>query len=285
MKKINFLIITLFIWVISFNACSTGSDPQPIVNDMFKIPINYALEFVNNNNRIAMEINGIVLNHLNTTKDRITTNVAECIKAMVYRNATTKALDSIVVDYGNKLCYSNGTEFLGKIVVKSTDKNLKNFDVVLRKLKTRYFSITGDFKVTITGAEGGGDFTISSSNLKYIITDKITEEKTQFSISNYNSSYKFIRSEKNESDYIDDIFTFTTTMSGVMPDGATYTFTSKDELKYTYRCKNILGGKATIELSDLGEAIADFGGGDVDKDCDRKVTVSVEGIEYSTDLR
>ncbi len=285
MKKINLLIITLFIWVISFNACSTGSDPQPIVNDMFKIPINYALEFVNNNNRIAMEINGIVLNHLNTTKDRIKTNVAECIKAMVYRNATTKALDSVVVDYGNKLCYSNGTEFLGKVVVKPTDKSLKNFDVVLRKLKTRYFSITGDLKVIITGAKGGGDFTISSSNLKYIITDKITDEKIQFPISNYNSSYKFVRSEKEDPDYIDDVFTFTSTMNGVMPDGATYTFTSKDGLKYTYRCKNILGGKASIELSDLGEAIADFGGGDVDRDCDKKVTVSVEGIEYSTDLR
>ncbi len=286
MKKINLLVTTIILFfAISFHSCSTGSDPQPTVNDMFKIPINYALRFANVTNDIAMEVNAIALNHLKTTNNRIKSNVPECLKALVYRNQTSKTLDSIVMDYGDRrICYSNGAEFLGRIVVKSADDNLKKFNVTLKRLKSRYFSISGDFEIIITGNKGGDDFTISSANLKYVITDKTTDKVTEFPISNYKSTYKFIRSEEEDRDYIDDVFTFTSSFDGVMPDGATYAFSTEEDLKYTYRCKNILGGKAAIELSDLGKAIADFGGGDVDRDCNKNVSISVEGIEYSIDL-
>ncbi len=284
MKKINLLIITILLSVFSFHSCSTGADPQPVVNDLFKIPINYTLDFTKIVNGVAMEINGITLNHLNTTKDRIKSNVPDCLKAMVYRNPSTQKLDSVVMNYGNVLCYSNGMQLLGKIVVKADDNSLKKFTATLKGLKTREYSIYGDFKIVITGAEGGKDFTISSSNLKFSLTDKIKEEVYEFPISNYKSDYKFIRSEKKELDYIDDIFTFTIALEGKMPDGSKYTLSTNDDLKYTYRCKNILGGVATIGLSDLGEASVNFGNGDLDRDCDNKVTVSVEGIEYSFDI-
>ncbi|MBL4559422.1 MAG: hypothetical protein JKX79_00410 [Labilibaculum sp.] len=278
-RSISGLILIICI-LFAGNSCSTGSDPEGVILDAFYVPAELALQITNVFNDLAMDVNGIAMHNLGFKEDTITENVAKCVTALVYR---TSVLDSIVLNYGTSNCSSNGAGFKGKVIVSPKDEGLESFDIQLKDFSSQGFDITGTIDFQITGNTDGDDFSISMENAKFLITG--TDEIVYtFSISNINSIYTFREDEEDDMAYVDDIFEFTTNLTGETPDGALFTLESVSDLIYAYSCKNIIGGKADFTLTDVGAGEVNFGGGDTDEDCDAKVILSMSGAKVTITL-
>lgn len=281
-RSISGLILIICI-LFAGNSCSTGSDPEGVILDAFYVPAEVTLQIQNVFNDLAMDVNGIVMHNLDFQEDTITKNVAKCVTALVYRNSATLVLDSIVLNYGTSNCTSNGGSFKGKVIVSPKDENPKSFDIKLRDFSSHGFDITGALGFQITGGTDGDDFSISMENAEFLITG--TDETVYtFLVAAINSSYVFSRDEDDSSTYIDDVFEFTTSLSGETPDGALFTLESVSDLTYAYSCKNIIGGTADFTLTDFGDGEVNFGGGDPDDDCDAKVILSTSGAKVTITL-
>ncbi|MUP37901.1 hypothetical protein [Labilibaculum euxinus] len=277
--------LALSFCVLLVNSCSTGSDPEDIILDVFSVPAELTLQIENVFNDLAMDVNGIAMHKLEFTGDLITTNVAKCLKASVHRNSQTFVLDSIVLDYGTVTCSSNGAAFKGKVIVDPKDEDLKSFDIRLKDFKSYGYSITGAIEFQITGETAGKDFSMKMENAEFLISGT-GETVYTVTVASINNVYTFFKSEEGLTDYTDDIFKFTTSLSGETPDGALFNLESSSDLIYAYSCKNIIGGKADFSLSDIGDGIVNFGGGDPESesDCDAKATVSAFGANISITL-
>jgi hypothetical protein len=277
--------LILFICILfTGNSCSTGSDPEGVILDAFYGPAEVALQITNIFNDLAMDVNGIAMHNLDFEEDTITKNVATtCLKALVYRNSTTSVLDSIVLNYGTSNCTSNGASFKGKVIVNPKDENLKSFDIQLKDFSSQGFDITGSIVFQITGDTDGHDFSMNMENGKFLISG--TDETVYtFSVSAINNSYTFSKDQDDKSAYIDDVFKFTTSLSGESYDGALFTLESVSDLTYAYSCKNIIGGRADFTLTDVGDGEVYFGGGDTDEPCDSKVSLSTSGASVTITL-
>ncbi len=279
-RIISGLILSICI-LFSGNSCSTGSDPEGVILDVFYVPAEVALQITNIFNDLAMDVNGIAMHNLDFEEDTIIKNVAtKCLKALVYRNSTTSVLDSIVLNYGTSNCTSNGASFKGKVIVSPKDENLKSFDIQLKDFSSQGFDITGTIDFQITGDKDGDDFSISMENGKFLI-DGTDDTVYTFSVSALNNSYTFSKNQEDKSAYIDDVFKFTTSLSGENYDGALFSLESDGDLTYTYKCKNIIGGRANFSLSDVADGKVYFGGGDPDEPCDAKVILSTAGANVT----
>ncbi|PKQ63713.1 hypothetical protein BZG01_15470 [Labilibaculum manganireducens] len=275
--------LALSFCVLLVNSCSTGSDPEDIILDVFSVPAELTLQIENVFNDLAMDVNGIAMHKLEFTGDLITTNVAKCLKASVHRNSETSVLDSIVLDYGTATCSSNGAAFKGKVIVDPKDGDLKSFDIRLRDFSSYGYSITGTVDFQITGETAGNDFSMKMENAEFLINGT-GETVYTVTVASINNVYTFLKSEAGSPAYIDDVFKFTTSLSGETPDGVLFNLESSSDLIYAYSCKNIIGGKADFSLSDIGDGIVNFGGGDPESDCDAKATVSAFGANISITL-
>ncbi|MBN2596727.1 hypothetical protein [Labilibaculum sp.] len=281
-RLISGFIISVSI-LFTVNSCSTGSDPEDIILDVFSVPAELTLQIENIFNDLAMDVNGIAMHKLEFKGDSIVTNVAKCLKVSVHRNAETFVLDSIVLDYGTSTCLSNGAAFKGKVIVDPKDEKLESFDIRLKDFSSYGYSITGTIEFQITGETAGDDFSMTMENAEFLISG--TEEMVYtVSVSSISNVYTFLKSEEGESAYIDDVFKFTTNLLGETPDGVSFALESNSDLVYAYSCKNIIGGKADLSLSDVGDGIVNFGGGDPDSDCDAKATVSAFGANITITL-
>ncbi|MGQ1908784.1 hypothetical protein ACT3CE_03245 [Marinifilum sp. RC60d5] len=267
--------LLLFIFMGLCNSCSTGADPEDFIDDIFTVPLEYCLQIQNISNDMVMDVNAIVFNNLDTNKDTIDDEIASCVTPVIHRNAATSEIDSIVIDYGSSACTSNGGSFKGKMIVEPTDASLKNFELRLSDFYSQGFDIRGVMNLQIAD-EAGEDFTSVFSDVEFDVTDSDDVVYT-FYVSEINSSYTFVKSEELDIDYVDDIFSFTTSLNGVDPNGAQFSLESSSGLTYAYSCDNIIGGNATFVLTDFGEGEVDFGGGDTDNDCDADVSVQSQG--------
>ncbi|PKQ65881.1 hypothetical protein BZG02_02440 [Labilibaculum filiforme] len=275
--------VTLSIGILLVNSCSTGSDPEDVILDVFSVPAELSLQIENSFNDLAMDVNGIVMHKLAFEGDFITTNVATCLTASVHRNATTSVLDSVVLDYGTSTCSSNGAAFKGKVVVDPIDETLKTFDIRLTDFYSYGYNISGTISFQITGKTDGNDFSMTMENAKVLITGTDDVVYT-ISVANISNVYTFLKNEDGSSTYIDDVFQFTTSLTGETPDGVTFNLESSSDLIYAYSCKNIIGGKASLTLSDVGDGEVNFGGGDPELDCDAKVNLSASGANITITL-
>ncbi|MDM8159130.1 hypothetical protein QUH73_04780 [Labilibaculum sp. K2S] len=275
--------LVLSFCVLLVNSCSTGSDPEDIILDVFSVPAELSLQIENVFNDLAMDVNGIAMHKLKFTGDLITTNVAKCLKASVHRNSETSVLDSIVLDYGTSICSSNGAAFKGKVIVDPKDEDLKSFDIRLKDFKSYGYSVTGTIEFQITGETAGNDFSMTMENAEFLISGT-GETVYTVTVASINNVYTFLKSEEGSTAYIDDVFKFTTNLSGKTPDGVLFDLESSSDLIYAYSCKNIIGGKADFSLSDVGDGTVNFGGGDPDSDCDAKVAVSAFGANITITL-
>lgn len=259
--------------LLSGNSCSTGSDPEPEVLDVFTVPAQIAIQIHNIVNDLAMEVNGIAMHNLNFEEDTIKVDVSDCLDALVYRDASTSVLDSIVLDYGTTSCASNGASFQGKIVVDPKNEALSKFDIRLRDFSSSSYDITGTIEFESTTIVSGSDFLLDVKNANFSIlgSDEITYF---FPISSVINEYTLIENDDNTT-YTDDIFEFTSTLSGGTPDGMFFNLESVDVLTYDYSCKNINGGDADFSIVDLGDGTIDYG--DPDSDCDTNATLRVSG--------
>lgn len=276
--------LILFICILfTGNSCSTGADPEGVILDVFYVPAEVALQITNIFNDLAMDVNGIAMHNLDFEEDTITKNVETCVNALVYRTSTTSVLDSIVLNYGTTNCTSNGASFKGKVIVSPKDENLKLFDIQLKDFYSQGFDIAGTIEFQITGDTDGNDFSISMENAEFLIAG--TDETVYtFSVTAIKSSYTFSKNEEGSSTYKDDVFEFTTSLSGETPDGALFALESVSDLTYAYSCKNIIGGRADFSLTDVGDGEVNFGGGDPDEDCDAQVILSTSGADVTITL-
>jgi len=259
-----------------FNSCSTGTDPEDVIADVFSGPLEFTLQIQNITNDMAMDVNAVVFNNLDTKKDTITDEIADCVEALIYRNSDETLIDSIVIDYGKTTCNSNGGSFRGKMIVDPSDASLTNFEVRFSEFYSKGFDISGIMNFQIVDI-AGEDFTMSFDDATFVYTDS-NDEKSTFEISEMSSAYTYIKSEEQDVDYVDDIFEFTSSLSGTHPNGTTFSLISDDELTYAYSCKNIIGGNATFVLTDVGEGDVNFGGGDTFDDCNGNVSVNSQDV-------
>ncbi|WP_372753810.1 hypothetical protein [Labilibaculum sp.] len=272
MRKIS-LSFLLFICILFIgNSCSTGSDPEDVIDDVFAEPVEVCLNLQNVFNDLSMNINGIVMHNLEFEDDTITKDVEDCLDALVYRDEETLALDSIILDFGSSDCDSNGGSFEGEVVVEPLNDALTDFDVRLSDFYAGDYEITGTIEFQITGETAGDDFAISLSDAEFMDDDSLV-----YSVSSLIGTYTFIEDEEDDDDYTDDIFDFTVSMSGETSDGIAFYLESESDLTYAYSCENIIGGDAVFTLEDVSEGEVDYGGGSTDYDCDTKVSVSIEG--------
>ncbi|RUT79283.1 hypothetical protein [Ancylomarina longa] len=260
------------------NSCSSGADPDAIILDVFSVPAENALQIQNAANDLSMDVNGILMNNLDFDQDTIKENTSDCLKALIYRNTLTSKLDSLVLDYGTSYCSSNGGRFKGKVIVIPENENLKLFTITLSDFFASGYEIKGNVAFEITGDVVGKDFSITSSDLTFILENT----EIAFNILGLDSKYVFLNDEEDDVSYIDDVFKFTTSISGETPDGASFSFDSDDGLIYAYLCKQIIGGEALFVLSNVGEATFEFGAGDPVDDCDNIVNLIGEtaNIEF-----
>lgn len=283
-RIVSSILLSVFI-LFTGNSCSTGSDPEGVILDVFSVPAEVVLQIENVFNDLAMDVNGIAMHNLDFEEKTITKNVSTCVTASVYRDLTSSVLDSIVLNYGTSNCASNGASFKGKVIVDPKDENLKSFDIQLKDFSSYGYDITGSIEFQITGDTDGDDFSISMKDAKFAITG--TDETVYtFLVASINNSYIFSKDEDDSSAYIDDVFNFTSNLTGETPDGALFTLESVSDLTYAYSCKNIIGGKASFTLSDVADGVVDFGGGDPDEtsDCDANVTLSTSGVSTTITL-
>jgi len=261
------------------NSCSTGSDPEDIIDNVFSDPAEVCLNIQNVFNDLSMNINGIVMHNLSFEDDTITKDVEDCVDALVYHDSETLELDSVVLDFGSSVCSSNGGSFTGEVVIEPINDDLTDFDVRLRDLYAGDYLITGNIEFQITGETPGNDFSIILSDAKFTYEDTVV-----YSVSSLIGTYTFIEDEDDDDDYDDDIFDFTLSMSGETSDGLSFSLESESELTYAYSCGNIIGGDAVFVLEDVSEAAVDYGGGSPDNDCDSEVSVTIVGATIYVDL-
>ncbi len=284
MNKI-FAGFVLSLVLFSGNSCSTGADPEPVVLDVFTVPAQISMQIHNILNDLAMEVNGIAMHNLNSEAGKIVTDVNDCVNAMVYRDAATSVLDSIVLDYGTTSCASNGANFLGKVVVDPKDEVLTKFDIRLRGLSSSTYNITATIDFEITSVVKGSDFIfdVKSANFSILGSD---ETRFDFSISSIINEYSLVKNEEDSDAYTDDVFEFTSALSGTTPDGMLFSLESVDVLTYAYSCNNIIGGEANFSIVDLGDGIIDYGGGDPAEksDCDSNAILRVSGKNITMTL-
>jgi len=276
--NLKFLTAILFVLLGLglFNSCSTGSDPEDVIDSVFSDPLEFTLQIQNITSDITMDVNAVVFNNLDTNKDTITDEIPDCVEALIYRNADETEIDSIVIDYGKTSCTSNGGSFRGKMIVDPSDASLTSFEVRFSEFYSKGFDISGVMNLQIDDV-AGEDFTMSFDNATFLYTDS-NDEKSTFEISEMSSAYTYIKSEEQDVDYVDDIFEFTTSLSGIHPIGTTFSLVSDSKLTYAYSCKNIIGGDATFVLTDVGEGDVDFGGGDTFDDCNGNVSVNSQDV-------
>ncbi|MDQ2179880.1 hypothetical protein [Marinifilum sp. D714] len=263
-----------FLFAGTMNSCSTGSDPEDIIDDIFTVPATYCLNINNGINDMVMDVNAIVMNNLDTKKDTIDDEIASCVTPVIHR--TGEVIDSIVIDYGASSCTSNGGRFKGKVVVDPVDENLQNFDVRLTDFYANGFDVKGEFTFNIVGTTAGRDFSVSSSTIKFSITDS-ESNVTEFPVTSFEADYKYIRSEEDNVDYVDDIYHLTSDIDITYPTGALMSLTSQTDLLYAYACKNVIGGTALFTLQDIGDGIVNYGGGDTVENCDGDASVTAQG--------
>lgn len=282
MKRI-FGAVLLSISLLIGNSCSTGSDPEPQILDVFAAPTEIVLQIQNICNDIAMDVNGIAMHNLEFEKDTIQgDDIATCLDALVYRNSS--ALDSIVLNYGTSNCASNGGSFIGKMIVEPTGKELKSFDIQLIDFSSQSITIEGLMNFQITSDKAGEDFNFEMSNAQFSITGSDTLIYT-FQVSSISNSYEFIDGGEDDEVYTDDVFDFTTNLSGVTPEGNSFTLESTDDFTYAYSCKNIIGGKANYTLENVGDGSLNYGEGNLEKDCDdSNVIITTAGYDFTIKL-
>ena len=273
------LIALLFIGTT--NSCSTGSDPEDIIDDVFAVPASYCLAINNGINDIVMDVNAIVMNNLDTKKDTIDDEIAKCVTPVIHR--TGVAIDSVVIDYGTSACTSNGGSFIGKMKVMPENEKLQKFQIELIDFVANGLNVTGKFNFDIVGDVAGRDFSVSSSTIKFSFTDSEKNVFT-FPVTSFEADYKYIRSEKNDRDYVDDIYNLTSDIDITYPSGALMSLTSQSDLLYAYSCKNIIGGTALFTLQEIGEGVVNYGGGDTIDDCDGDVSVTAQGSTITISL-
>jgi len=252
---------------LSGNSCSSGADPDAIILDVFSVPAENCLQIQNVLNDLAMDVNGILMHNLDLEQDTIKENVASCVNALIYRNELTSKLDSMVLDYGTSYCSSNGGRFKGKVIVLPQAENLKLFSVGFFDFFASGYKITGNISMKINGDIAGRDFSHHSTDLSFLIENT----EFRFTLNEYNSTYIFINDEEGNANYMDDIYQFTSSFSGETPDAISFTFDNQIGLTYAYSCNQIIGGKASFVLTDVGNGSFDFGGGDPTDDCDNVV--------------
>ncbi|MCT4602352.1 MAG: hypothetical protein N4A59_05480 [Marinifilum sp.] len=275
-------LIVLFFLGTS-NSCSTGSDPEDIIEEVFSVPLEFCLEIQNGINDIVMDVNAIAMNNLDTKKDTIDDEIAKCVTPVIHR--TGELIDSIVIDYGaSSTCKSNGGNFKGKMIVDPADENLTNFEIRFSDdFVANGFDVAGKIAYNIVGGDPGRNFSVSSATMSFSFTDS-DDKLFTFTVPSVESDYTYLKSENEDVDYVDDIFKLTTDMDVTNPNGAQMSLTSESDLIFAYACNNIIGGNALFVLQDIGEGKVDFGGGDTIDDCDGKVRVNAEGGSITIDL-
>lgn len=275
------LIWLISIYLLFANSCSSGSDPEDIITEDFSVPLEYCLLINNGINDIIMDINAIAMNNLNTEKDTIDDEIAACVTPVIHRTGTV--IDSIVIDYGNSSCKSNGGSFKGKVIVDPESTDLFNFEIRFKDFVANGFGVTGSLAFNVEGRIAARDFSISSSALSFSFTDSESNIRS-FTISTFEADYFYLRSENDDIDYVDDIFKLTYDMDITDPNGAQMSLTSNSDLIYAYSCKNIIGGTSAFELQSIGKATVNYGGGDTTDDCDERVSVNLEGSTIAINL-
>ncbi|MCY1632782.1 hypothetical protein [Marinifilum sp. D737] len=264
------------------NSCSTGPDPEDIIDDVFTFPAKYCLTINNGINDIVMNVNAIVMNNLDTNKDVIDDEIPDGVTPTIYR--TGEVIDSVVIDYGaEKTISSIGGKFKGKVVVDPADEKLQKFEIRLQDLEVNNFDVTGAFNFDIVGDVAGRDFSVSSSTVKFSITDS-ESNVTEFPVTSFEAAYKYVRSENDDVDYVDDIYNIISDIDITYPTGAVMSLTNQSDLLYAYACKNVIGGTALFTLQDIGEGIVNYGGGDTVDNCDGDASVTSQGSTITISL-
>ncbi|NOU58810.1 hypothetical protein [Marinifilum caeruleilacunae] len=263
------------------HSCSTGSDPEDIIEEVFSVPAEYCLLINNGMNDIIMDVNAIVMNNLETVKDTIDDEIADCVTPVIHR--TNSIIDSVVIDYGTSNCTSIGGRYTGKVIVDPDDENLLDFEIRFTDLVVNGFDVSGKMSFNVIGREAGRNFSVAATNVQFSFKDS-DENDIIFPMTSYEATYTYVRSEEDDMDYVDDIYTITNDVAITYPDGALMTLTSQSDLTYAYTCKNVIGGTALFTLQNVGEGIVNYGGGDSFDDCDGDVSVSAEGSTITISL-
>jgi hypothetical protein len=272
MRRIISSLVLFVCFLFIGNSCSTGTDPDDVIDSVFSEPVEACLNIHNVFNDLAMNINGIVMHNLDFEDDTITKDVEDCLDAVLYRDSVTSALDSIVLDFGSSDCDSNGGTFDGEVVIEPLDDDLTDFDVRLSDFYSGDYLITGTIDFQITGDTAGDDFSITLTDAEFTDDDSLV-----YTVSSLIADYTFIEDEEDDDDYTDDIFDFTLSMSGETSDGVSFSLESESDLTFAYSCEDIIGGDAVFTLENVSEGEVDYGGGSTDDDCDSKVSVTIEG--------
>jgi hypothetical protein len=278
----NSLLVLSCLFLV--NSCSTGADPEDVILEDYKIPAQLALQIQNIINDMAMQVNGIAMNNIETVETKkITKDVPECLNANIYAKADGSAVDSLVLDYGSSSsCSSNGASFRGKMIVEPT-ATANQYKITLKSFISSSYEINGDFQLQVTGDKHGEDFTWSTTGASFVATNS-DDVKFTYSITSLSSEYTFLKSQDGDKDYVDDVFSFIINLDGTMNSGATFSFESTTGLTYAYKCKDILGGNATFSLEGFADGTYNFGGGDPNEDCDKKVIFSADGATIEMTL-
>jgi hypothetical protein len=281
----NFRFLKLSLMALFFlgtaNSCSTGSDPEDIIEEVFSVPAEYCLLINNGMNDIIMDVNAIVMNNLDTSKDTIDDEVATCVTPVIHR--TGEVIDSVVIDYGTSTCSSIGGRYTGKIIVDPDDENLLDFEIRFTDFVANGFDVSGDMSFNVIGREAGRNFSVAATNIQFSFKDS-QDNDVIFPVTSYEATYTYVRSEEDDMDYVDDIYTITNDVAITYPGGALMTLVSQSDLIYAYSCKNVIGGTALFTLQNIGEGQVNYGGGDSFDDCDGDLSLTAEGSTITISL-
>jgi len=280
-KKAGLIVGSLAI-VLS---CSTGSDPDPVLDDQFGGTAKKALIFEDIITDLGMHINAIAMNSLNASS--ISDNV-DCFEATVHRTGAT--LDSIVYNYGTSACSFFGGSFVGKVTIDPVDANLKKFKIRLKDFSSQTYTITSkniDFEVV--GDAAGKSFKFNCTDLNFV--KSLSDSKTEtYSLSSVKNVYTFSKDEATNTEeqkkVNDDTYTFTSQIIGKDPSNVIFTLNTTKDCIYSFynKCNKMIGGKADFTYNSSDAAVIDFGAGSPIDNCDNQFVISFEGIEENISI-
>jgi hypothetical protein len=253
-------------------SCSSGSDPEDVILDSFRLPANLSILLMNTCNDIAMEINAYGIHNLDKTGTITNTDYPACISVNV--NKTDDNLESIVVNYGEAYCASNGGQFKGSYTISPTNAENTQFNISFSNFGANNYIVSGNTKLEIDTKAENRTFSINMDKLQ--LTAEI-ENATPITC-NFNSSYEFVDNfEDKLVSIFDDIYSFESDIELIYSENESVDITSSTKSIFSYPCKEIIGGTMNLVIKNIGDGIINFGGGDPTDNCDNKVQIEAVG--------
>jgi hypothetical protein len=182
---------------------------------------------------------------------------------------------TITIDYGTAGCMDNdGRVRKGKIIAVFNNKwnvNGATANITLENYSVGNINYSGTMLLTRNNA----------TTLSYVVSNGKCTDGTFTILFECNKTIEKIQGASTDTIWIDDVYKFTGTSSGVNRNGRSYTTKIVEPLIKKNNCKWIDTGVIEITPEGLSTRTVNFGNGT----CDDKATVTINGNTYNFVLR